>query len=56
MRQVWDFDPSGLGEESHFALFWWLSIIALALYVARSRDSSTVYSHLPTQQANSSVV
>ena len=53
VRQVGDFDPSGLGEETHFSLFWLLpglvlSLTALALYVARGRDISTLYSHLPS--------
>ena len=27
--ELWDFDPSGLGDESHFSLLWWLPGIAL---------------------------
>ena len=54
VRQVWDFDHSGLGEESPVPLFWLLPglvlcITALTLCVARGQGIRTLYSHLPPQ-------
>ena len=56
-HQTWDFDPSGLGEESHWGLVWWLpgivlTISALALYVTIGRASSLLYSRPSAQHIN----
>ena len=56
-HQPWDFDPSGLGEESHWGLVWWLpgivlTIIALALYVTIGRASSLLYSRPSAQHTS----
>jgi hypothetical protein len=31
--EIWNFDPSGLGEETHFSLWWWLPSITLILII-----------------------
>ena len=54
VRQVWDFDPSGLGDESHFSLFWLLPglvlcITAITPCVARGQGSRALYGNLPPQ-------
>ena len=56
--RVRDFDPSGLGDESHFSLLWLLpgillSLLALALYLAVSQPSTLRHNHHPTEQAGS---
>ena len=48
--KLWDFDPSGLGDESHFSLLWWLPgialiLIALALHVTLGRHRHTPAQH-----------
>ena len=55
--KAWDFDPSGLGDESHWSLLWWLpgivlTISALALYVALGKASTLKYNRPSAQHIN----
>ena len=31
--EIWNFDPSGLGEETHFSLWWWLPSITILFII-----------------------
>ena len=60
-ERVRDFDPFGLGDESHFSLLWWLpgivlGLLALTLYVALGKTSTLKYSHPPAQHTGTSMI
>ena len=59
--RVRDFDLSGLGDESHFSLLWWLpgvvlGLLALALYVALGKPSTLGYSHHPAKHPGNIII
>ena len=49
--ELWDFDPSGLGDESHFSLFWWLPGIALILLALALMVTLGWHRHTPVQHS-----
>ena len=58
---VRDFDPSGLGDESHFSLLWllpgfMLCLLAITLYLAVSQPNTHRHHHHHTEQAGSLLV
>ena len=59
---VKDFDPSGLGDETHFALLWLLpgflvGLLAITLYLAVSKSGAQNHHHYSnTDQAGSLLV
>ena len=59
--RVRDFDPLGLGDESHFSLLWLLpgillNLLALALYLAMGQPSTLRHSHNPTKHTDNLVI
>ena len=59
--RVRDFDPSGLGDESHFSLLWWLpgillSLLALALYMALDKHSTLRDSRNPANHTGNMMI
>ena len=59
--RVRDFDPSGLGDESHFSLLWLLpgillSLLALALYLAKGQHSTLRHSRSPTKHTDNLMI
>ena len=59
---VRDFDPSGLGDETHFSLLWLLpgfllSLLAITLYLAVSKPKAQNHHHYSnTDQSSSPLV
>ena len=47
--EAWTFDPSGLGEETHFGLWWWLPGLAIVSLIILSalHVKLGVYRHKP---------
>jgi hypothetical protein len=47
--EIWNFDPSGLGEETHFGLWWWLPGFAIVSIIILSalHVKLGVYRHKP---------